>query len=165
MDVIPAARRLIAGTAVALLSFATIAIEKYVTPDGKVIYSDTPVPGAQSVKKLESVPVEPNETEGRRGGPPAASSPGTQGGGPPVQRDTRLDAATQAVRDASDALEAAKIKRDTGREPRPNERQGTASGRSRLNDDYFERIKQLEKGVEDAQKRLDEAYRTRNNLR
>jgi len=158
-----AGRHLIAGACLAVLSVAAPAIEKYVTPEGKVIYSDKPVPGAQSVKKIDSAPAEPVTTEGRGGGPPVA--PGSPGGGVPSAQDARLDAAIQAIRDASDALEAAKIKLETGRDPRENERQGTVSGRSRLNDDYFERIKQLEKGVEDAQQRLDEAYRARNMLR
>lgn len=162
-----AAGRLIAGAMLALLCGPALAqapaIEKYVTPDGKVIYSDSPVPGAQSVKKLDTPPPQTNSGPERRSNPSVSAAPSATSGGAP--KDDRLDAATLAVRNAAEALEAAKNKLEFGREPRENERQGTAGGRSRLNDQYFERIKELEKGVEDAQARLDEAYRARNNLR
>ena len=160
-----AAKRLIAGLAVITAGMPAGAIEKYVTPDGKVIYSDKAIPGAQSVKKIDTPPPEQTEGPARRDRPNAGMPPATPGGGAASASDTQLDAALKAIREASDALEAAKIKLEMNREPQENERQGTVSGRSRLKDNYFERIKQLEKGVEDAQERLNEAYRARNNLR
>lgn len=158
------AKRLIAGLVLATLWSIAGAIEKYVTPDGKVIYSDKAVPGAQSIKKIDTAPPEQAEGSSRRDRAPSAT-PSASPSSAASALDAKLDAALQAIREASDALEAAKIRLETGREPRENERQGTVSGRSRLNDAYFERIKRLEKGVEDAQERLNEAYRARNNLR
>ena len=158
------AKRLIAGLALTALGSVAGAIEKFVTPDGKVIYSDKPVPGAQSIRRIDPAPSEQTEGPSRRDRPPAVTPSAPPGGGPPAS-EAKLDAALQAIRDASDALEAAKARLEANREPKENERQGTVSGRSRLNEAYFERIKQLEKGVEDAQVRLNEAYRARNNLR
>ena len=163
MDAGFAAKRLIAGLALMAAGIPADAIEKYVTPEGKVIYSDKAVPGAQSIKKIDTAPSEQTEGPLRRDRPSAGMPPPTPDGG--AASDTQLDAALKAIREASDALDAAKIKLEVNREPQENERQGTVSGRSRLKDNYFERIKQLEKGVEDAQERLNEAYRARNNLR
>ena len=162
MDAGLAAKHLIAGLALVATGIPAGAIEKYVTPDGKVIYSDKPIPGAQSIKKIDTAPPEQSEGPARRG-PSPGMPPASSGGS--TASDAQLDAALKAIRDASDALDAAKIRLEANREPKENERQGTVSGRSRLNESYFERIKQLEKGVEDAQERLNEAYRARNNLR
>lgn len=158
-----AAKHLIAGLALIAAGIPAGAIEKYVTPDGKVIYSDKPIPGAQSIKKIETAPSEQSEGTARRDRPDPGMPPASTGAA--SASDAQLDAALKAIRDASDALDAAKIRLEANREPKENERQGTVSGRSRLNESYFERIKQLEKGVDDAQERLNEAYRARNNLR
>ena len=165
MDAGFAAKRLIAGLALMAAGIPAGAIEKYVTPEGKVIYSDKAVPGAQSIKKIDTAPSEQTEGPSRRDRQNAGMPSAAPGGGTASASDAQLDAALKAIRDASDALDTAKIRLETSREPQENERQGTVSGRSRLKDNYFERIKQLEKGVEDAQERLNEAYRARNNLR
>ena len=160
-----AAKRLIAGFCLMAIASAAGGIEKYVTPDGKVIYSDKAIPGAQSVKKLDPSAAESSEGPPRRGGsPPMGTAPKT-GSSAGSAKEAQLDAALKGIRDASDALAAAKARLEAGLEPQENERQGTVSGRSRLNEKYFERIKQLEQDVEKAQERLNEAYRLRNNLR
>lgn len=161
------------GAGIALGVTGAAAIERYVMPDGKVIYSDKPVPGAKSVRTLDPPPtpaVSPGTAGAdnqRNSAPPAVLSPPggaakPSGGG---SKPTTLDAAEAEIRAASTALEDAKRRLDEGREPQPGERIGTASGRSRLTQDYANRIKSLEDQMNNAQERLDRAYRQRNELR
>ena len=66
-----------------------------------------------------------------------------------------MEAATQALAQARTQLE-------TGKEPLPGERTGTAGGGSRLNDSYWARQASNEQAVARAQSRLDAAVAARN---
>jgi len=134
------------------------AIKKYVTPDGKTIYSDQPVPGAREVGVVAPPPeVSPEQ---RRAAEEAArrnsqrsdeadQRASEQEGGAMSRRD-RIRAAEKALADAKRTLEQ-------GKEPLPGERKGTAGGASRLTEAYFQRQKQNEQAVNQAQKNLDAA--------
>ena len=76
-----------------------------------------------------------------------------------------LDRAYDDVVAARAALQRAEEARKTGEEPLPGERQGTAKGRSRLNDAYWARQKRLERDVVQAQRRLEHALKRWNDLR
>jgi hypothetical protein len=54
-------------------------------------------------------------------------------------------------------LKKAEAARDAGKEPLPGERLGTATGASRLTDDYWTRQKSLEAAVEAARERVKKA--------
>jgi hypothetical protein len=54
-------------------------------------------------------------------------------------------------------LKKAEAAREAGKEPLPGERLGTATGTSRLTDDYWTRQKSLEAAVEAARKRVEQA--------
>jgi len=82
-----------------------------------------------------------------------------------LAQGTALDRAYDNVVAARAALARAEEARKAGEEPLPGERQGTAKGRSRLNDAYWARQKRLERDVERAQKRLDEALKRWNAVR
>lgn len=144
----------LAGTAFAQKAF------RYVYPDGRVIYSDKPVPGAR--------------LEGEIAAPPPPTAPGsapTDGSAAPRQgaedpaRQRRLAEADREMRAAEDALAQARLQLTAGLEPLPGERTGTASGGSRLNEAYDARQRQNEKAVADAQVRLDRAIAARNASR
>ncbi len=137
-------------------------IYRSVMPDGSIVYSDKPTPGARDARELELPPPnialpEPTGTSGASG-----VSAGAQGA-PPA---SRLDAAQDEVVRASDALDAARAALEAGREPQAGETMGTAiPGRARRTDAYVQRLKSLEDGVARAQKRLDDALTQRNALR
>ena len=128
------------------------AIKKFVTPDGRVIYSDVPIEGAREVGRLDPAPeVEPEvrreaEAAGRRRGEQAESA---------VQRSQVTIARQEKIRQAERRLADAKAALENGKEPLPGERRGTAGGASRLTEAYFQRQESNERAVEKAQKDLD----------
>lgn len=94
--------------------------------------------------------------------PPAAGAPGAP------QSDNisqRLDRAYAAYLEASRGFEAAQKRADEGREPLPGERVGLAGGGSRLRPEYFERQQKLERELEAARVRLEDARGRWNALR
>ena len=84
-------------------------------------------------------------------------------------RASALDRAYDEVVTAQAALRKAEEDRERGIEPLPGERLGIVSPsggqRSRLSEEYWERQRRLEKDVEQARKRLDEALARWNALR
>lgn len=80
-------------------------------------------------------------------------------------RSEELDRAYANVVAARKALDESKQRQEQGVEPLSGERLGTARGGSRLGEAYFERQKGLERQVERAQQRLDEALARWNALR
>jgi hypothetical protein len=136
-------------------------IGRYVFPDGRVVYSDQPVPGAKLVNEVAPPP------------PPAAPPPAPSreekaarpGGDPGAARIQRLDEADAEVRAATEALERARAQLQSGIEPLPGERTGTAGGGSRLNEAYEQRQAANQKAVADAEERLQRAVAARNAAR
>jgi hypothetical protein len=140
------------AAAVAVLVWATSSwaqvIYKSTMPDGHVIYGAEPAPGA---KRVETLKPPPENTGVRPVGPndQGAAQQGDLRREQQAARQDEIQQAEQALRDAEAALAA-------GKEPLPGERQGTAGGASRLNEEYWERQKALEAAVAQARKRLDE---------
>jgi hypothetical protein len=135
---------------------------RYVYPDGRVVYSDKPVPGARLQGEVAAPPpptVAPAPPGGASGAQKAA------GEDPAATRVNRLAKADEEVRAAEEALNQARLRQIAGREPLPGERTGTVSGKSRLNEGYEERQRALEKEVTDAEARLDRAVAARNAVR
>ena len=135
-------------------------IGRYVFPDGRVVYSDQPVPGAKLVNEVappppaSSPPSPPRETK--------AAAPGAESG---AARTQRLDQADAEVRAATEALERARAQLQAGTEPLPGERTGTAGGGSRLNEAYDTRQATNQRAVADAEERLRRAVAARNAAR
>lgn len=140
---------------------ASAQIYRSVLPDGSIVYSDKPTPGARDARELELPP--PNVAlPGPVVAPATPAAPGTSGAIPAAS----LDAAQNEVVRASEALDAARAALEAGREPQAGETMGTAvPGRTRKSDAYEQRIRSLENAVTRAQKRLDEALARRNALR
>jgi len=129
-------------------------LKKYITPDGKTVYSDTPVPGAKEVGEIKAPPkLDPSSRSQAQG---TAQKEAQE----VKALDKRLeDRAAQRSRvEAAEAkLEEAKRTLADGKEPLPGERIGTAGGASRLNDAYWQRQKANQQAVENAQRALDAA--------
>jgi hypothetical protein len=132
------------------------AIGRYVFPDGRVVYSDQPVPGARLVNEVAPPPPPAAATprEGKAAPPPAAP--------PGADRAARLRTADAEVRAATESLERARAQLQSGTEPLPGERTGTAGGGSRLNEAYEERQAANRRAVADAEERLQRAVSARN---
>ena len=130
------------------------ALQKYITPDGKTIYSDKPVPGAKLVGEVKPPP--PVEPAARA----AAEKAARQDAQDVKAVDDRLKGEdAQRARIAAAEADLAKAQRalKEGVEPLPGERIGTAGGASRLNDKYRERQKANQDAVAKAQKALEDA--------
>jgi hypothetical protein len=132
---------------VLVLPAAAQTVYRYVTPDGRTIFSDQPVPGA----KLQGTVAPPAPPSGSATPPPDES------------RAQRLRTATAEVEAATQALAQANAQLQSGKEPLPGERTGTAGGGSRLNDAYWARQQANEQAVAKAQSRLDAAIAARNS--
>ncbi|UCH47090.1 MAG: DUF4124 domain-containing protein [Betaproteobacteria bacterium] len=150
-----ASRRAFLAASICLIatSFAGAqAIKKYVTPDGRVIYSDVPIEGAREVGRVEPAPeVDP---EARQEAEDVARARADQAQSA-VQRSQDAIARQEQIRQAERRLAEAKATLENGKEPLPGERIGTAGGASRLTEAYFQRQAANERAVEKAQKDLD----------
>jgi uncharacterized protein DUF4124 len=145
----------------AMASAAAETVYKYQRPDGKVIYSDSPVQGAKLIGQFELVPA-PVQTQPERGEPPRQPAAASQGAD---SRGAALDAADARVKAADLALKDAQERQQQSVEPLPGERLGNVGGRSRLTPEYFARQRAAAAEVEAARLELDQAYRARNEVR
>jgi Ni/Co efflux regulator RcnB len=82
-----------------------------------------------------------------------------------ANRTAELDKAVEDARAAYLVLQEAEKRRDAGVESQPGERQGSAAGGSRPNDQYFGRQAQLEQEVEFARRRYEAAVKRWNDLK
>ena len=130
-------------------------VYKSTMPDGKIVYSEKPVPGAGRIDKIEPPPAKTGVT----GVTPEEKARAEQQA---KQRAANAAVAAQGEQRTDDArkqLQQAEAARDAGKEPLPTERVGIAGGGSRLNEAYFARQKALEDAVIAARKRAAEIGR------
>jgi hypothetical protein len=80
-------------------------------------------------------------------------------------RSSELDQAYEEARTAYNALRQAEARRDQGIESQPGERQASAAGGSRPNENYFARQAILEQQVELARQRYEAAMKRWNDLK
>ncbi|MCI3951183.1 MAG: hypothetical protein K0R53_680 [Burkholderiales bacterium] len=127
---------------------------KSTMPGGKVVYGEKPEPGAKQVEKLPPTPPKTGTT---------VLTPAEKKG--VDQRIKQRAAGDEAWRRELEAayaqLKKAEAARDAGKEPLPGERLGTATGASRLTDEYWVRQKSLDVAVENARKRVDDLEKSR----
>lgn len=127
-------------------------MQRYLTPDGKTVYSDRPVPGARLVNEVAPPPpVDPKaaaaaQTRAKEDAERASASTSKRAASAP---------AGQKQEDAAAAVARAKEQLEKGKEPLPGERTGTAGGGSRLNETYWARQRANEQAVKDAEARLN----------
>lgn len=136
-------------------------VYRSVTPDGRVIFSDRPVPGAQ----LQGTIAPPPPPSSAPAPAPVESRTPSPVDRPAEERLARLRSATEEVNAATQVLAQARAQLDAGKEPLPGERTGTAGGGSRLNEAYEARQAANEQAVAKAQSRLDAAVAARNAVR
>ena len=142
--------RIVLAIALALAASNAAAQKMYksVMPDGRIVYSEKPTPGAKSVDTVDA---------------PASSgvsvvTPQEKQRADQSKRDATQQARSNAnaVEDARKQLKQAEAAREAAKESREGERLGTAKGGSRLTEEYFARQKQADEAVDTARKRLQE---------
>ena len=134
---------------------------RYVRPDGRVVYSDAPVPGARLDGTVASpAPVSPAPAAGSTLSPTQEALLRSAD-----ERIRRLNELTVEIQNAERDLAAANATLQAGIEPREGERIGTYAGRARLNDAYWARQDYNQQSVANAQARLNRAVQERNALR
>ena len=130
-------------------------VYKSTMPDGKVVYSEKPAPGATRVDKLEPPPAKTGVTSvtpEEKARADKQSKERAANASAAAQNEVRGDELRKQVQQAEAA-------RAAGKEPLPNERQGTVGGGSRLTEAYFTRQKSLEDAVAAARKRAADSSR------
>ena len=127
-------------------------------PDGRVIFGDSPAPGAAKVEPLN---VRPAQSIGPVVPPQEVQR--IQGSTADTLEQRRV--AQQQLEEARNALSRAEEAQINGKEPLPGERLGTAGGGSRLSDDYWARQQRLADAVKEARQRVDDAQAALNALR
>jgi hypothetical protein len=151
----PAGRRILACALGILLvslahSAAAQAPKKYLTPDGKTIYSDKPIPGATLVGDVYAPPPANAEiVEAARAREAALRAEVSRRA---EERLRAQESERQRIDEATAALERARRELNEGRTPTPGERIGTAGGGTRFTDEYVAR----QQSNEDAVKRAEE---------
>lgn len=123
---------------------------------------DPPDAGARDVKRIDVKTLSPEQVRAARR---LLGADTRRADAAANAREQALSAADREIRATTSALSDAETALTSGREPLPGERLGTANGKTRLTQAYFDRLRRLENQVQGARQRLDRAYRRRNDLR
>jgi len=133
-------------TALIVQPVAAQTVYKSTMPDGSVVFSDQPQPGAT---KVDSSTPDTSDTGVQ------VLQPGAEGELRKMEAARQEgESSTDGRRQAEAALRKAEDALANGKEPLANERVGTAGGGSRLNDNYWQRQKTLQQNVTAARERL-----------
>lgn len=161
-------RLVLAALLVGLTAFGAAAqdrIYKVQTPDGRVLFTDRPPPGAKVLSEREVTPAPPAAAPAAAERSQALQQKGTQASERLQERSAQIDEAFAAVQAAERELADARLQLEQGRAPLEGEMIATARGRVRPSPAYQERIAELEKGVAAAEQRLSKARGDLNALR
>jgi hypothetical protein len=135
-------------------------VYRSVDENGRVIFSDSPTPGATSTREIEVQPhsrPEAEAEESRRRAEQAiraADESQQRRDAAKAEREAAVGAAEQRVREAEAALAEA-------REVGEGDRRGTAGGGSRLTPEYEARVRAAEAERDRARRELDAARTAR----
>lgn len=168
MSALPRLIAIVLGPFMAMVAGMAAAqqLNKYILPDGSVVYSDQPVPGALRGKPLENPPVP--SVEQRASAQKRADVERRKREEFLQRMETRrkdLDAAEQRVARARKGVTEAEAALETGRAPVAGEMVGNAAGSVRPGEAYLKRIAELEQNLEKARKELDDSLRAWNAVR
>ena len=156
----------VAVAAVAMLTGAAAhasEVYKYRMPDGRILYTTQVSTTGKLLEVLPEPAPGPRVIEAERLAKLKREQ--DQANNATAKRLATLDAVEAEIKAALRALEAAKEANEQSVEPLPGERLGTAKGKSRLAEGYWERQRELRQAVEAARQRLDDAYRARDAIR
>lgn len=138
-------------------------VYKYRMPDGRILYTTQVSTTGKLLEVLPEPAPGPRVIEAERLAKLKREQ--DQANNATAKRLATLEAVEAEIKAALRALEAAKQASEQSVEPLPGERLGTARGKSRLTEGYWERQRELRRAVEVARQRLDDAYRARDAIR
>jgi len=142
-------------------------IYKVRLPDGRIMFTDRPPPGAKIISEREVEPQPPAApaSSASREGQGSLQQQATEADARLRERAAEVDKAYAAMQGAERELEAAKQALEQGRAPQPGEMISTARGRVRQGPAYQDRIADLEKAVATAEQKLARAREDLNAVR
>lgn len=163
-------RSLIVATLAALLCAGAAAQDKIYQvrlPDGRILFTDRPPPGAKIISEREVPPPSPDDPVRSSQGEAATPSQRqvTDAESRLRERSEQVDRAFAAVQGAERELEQAKQALEQGRAPQAGEMIATARGRVRQGPAYQDRVAELEKAVATAEQKLARARDDLNAVR
>ena len=156
---------LLLATACLSLPAGAGTLYKQVDKDGHIVFSDKPQKGMKSVGTIQTQDDAPVSRSALRQEEKTLDQESAQAKRQLNDTVAKRNAAYNRLRQAEDTLAAAKAAKASGQDPLPGERQGTATGGSRLLPAYDERQQSLEKAVDAAQKARDQAQQEWNDVR
>jgi hypothetical protein len=136
---------------------------KSTMPDGSIVFSDKPPPGAS---KVETIKVEPSQPAAKAEPSKGDKSKAADKKAPAVdpaalqklrEEKAKRERAEANVAAAEKALRTAEEALAKGEEPLPGERTGIVGGKTRLNEAYWARQRKLKDDVENARANLERA--------
>lgn len=133
-------------------------IYKSVMPDGRVMYSEQPQPGARTVEKY-------TVNVGDTGVKPVSKAAIESINRRAQKRSRVLDETLKSVQTAEADLRVVEIDREAGVEPLPGERLGIVGRGTRLSEAYWRRQQILEERVDTARQLLKNARQGYNEAR
>lgn len=142
-------------------------IYKVQLPDGRIMFTDRPPPGAKILSERDAppsppAPSRPAQTDAKAG---SLQQQATDAEARLRERTAEIDKAYAAVQSAERELEQAKLALEQGQAPQSGEMIGTARGRVQPSPAYRERIAGLEKAVAEAERKLAKAHQDMNAVR
>jgi hypothetical protein len=147
----------IVAAALCTVAAAQDRIYKVRLPDGRILFTDKPPPGAQIVSEREVEPAAappPPPPDKRGAAQPSLQERAARADARARERSAEVEKAFAAVQAAEKELADARQALETGRAPREGEFLGTARGGVRPGPAYQERIAGLEKAVIAAEQKL-----------
>jgi uncharacterized protein DUF4124 len=127
------------------------ALYKYIGPDGKTVYSDKPPPRGVEFEKLQ-IDTSPTGVD-LRSSPAAAEEADTAIAARRAKEAEHEDRVANLQKEYDKAL----ANLEAGKVPQEGERTQNANGTSRLNDNYFERLAELQRRADEARDALEAA--------
>jgi hypothetical protein len=143
-------------TLFAAVALAQTTLYKYVGPDGRVVYSDKPPPKGTQYETLKP-DTKPTGFNPRVGNGSAGNGSAADADSSIAAKRARAAAHEERVTLAQQNYDAAVVALEAAKEPQEGERTQNANGTSRLNENYFTRIGELQRKVDEAKAALDTA--------
>jgi hypothetical protein len=132
---------------------------KFVGPNGRIVYSDTPPPAGVKFEKLRPNTAPTGVDLRPRGGAAPADEQSREVDARLRERQQKQDEQAENISNLQRIHDSARAALEAGRDPREGERSVNANGTSRLSEDYIRRIEQLEQSVEQSRRNLEQAQR------
>ncbi len=139
-------------------------VYKYTGPDGVTVYTQS-LPENHPPESVTTITIKTLPVEQQRAAVRMLDAMQNKAAAGMQERRSELDEADRQVNDAITNLQKAEADLQSGSVPTGADRIGKIGGGTRLRESYFQRVEQLQRAVDKAKLKLEQAYRKRNDLR